>query len=227
MKAPKNTNQNPFMHIGLLLTSATIMAAFTYSGKEKIKKELSDVQAVQLSYTIEKEKKPEEKKHLLEPKKKNPEKTTTLNKSVTSDAKKTKNSNKSINTNVSVKGLDITFNPDPNYKIINVAPIIVDFPDKEAVFMGGYSAMNKYINHNLKLNKLYNLINKDEFLVNVEFIVSENGQIVEVIMKETVALELKNEVYKLMMGMPNWVPAELNGRKVSTRVFLPIRIYFQ
>ena len=39
--------------------------------------------------------------------------------------------------------------------------------------------MNKYIIHNLNLNKLHDIIDRDEILVNVEFIVSENGQIID------------------------------------------------
>ena len=137
------------------------------------------------------------------------------------------NKTKSIDNNVKVKGIDINFNTNPNYAIVNIEPVVVDFPDVEAEFTGGYSEMNKYITHNLKLNELYSLINTNELLVPVEFIVSENGKIIDVKIKDKVNYELKNQIINLMKGMPKWIPAELNGRKVSSRIFLPIRIYFQ
>ena len=87
--------------------------------------------------------------------------------------------------------------------------------------------MNKYIIHNLNLNKLHDIIDTDEILVHVEFIVSENGQIIDVKLNKSVDHELRIQIEELMKGMPLWTPAELKGRKVSSRIFLPIRIYFQ
>ena len=142
-------------------------------------------------------------------------------------SKITKNSTKALNNNIKVKGIDINFNTNPNYQIVNVEPVVVDFPDVEAEFTGGYSEMNRYITHNLNLNRLYDLINANELLVPVEFIVSEYGKIIDVKIQDKVNYELKNQIINLMKGMPNWIPAELNGRKVSSRIYLPIRIYFQ
>ena len=131
------------------------------------------------------------------------------------------------NPDVVIKGLDLNFDPDPKYKIIDVVPTVVDFPDKEAEFTGGFNEMNKYIIHNLNLNTLHELIQEDEILVHVEFIVSEEGEIIDVKLKESIEFELKFQIQQLMKRMPPWVPAELKGRKVSSRIFLPIRIHFQ
>ena len=185
------------------------------------------VEPVEINYTIEKTKKPEIKKPILRTKKAAKQVDTNIKKNVSSTSKITKNSTKALNNNIKVKGIDINFNTNPNYQIVNVEPVVVDFPDVEAEFTGGYSEMNRYITHNLNLNRLYDLINANELLVPVEFIVSEYGKIIDVKIQDKVNYELKNQIINLMKGMPNWIPAELNGRKVSSRIYLPIRIYFQ
>ena len=228
MIKPQNSSQKTYVYQGVVLTSAMVLAAFTYSEKDQLETELSMVEPVEINYTIEKTKKPEIKKPILRTKKAAKQVATNIKKNVSSTSKITKNSTKALNNNIKVKGIDINFNTNPNYKIVDIIePVIVDFPDIEAEFTGGYSEMNKYIIHNLKLNELYSLINTNELLVPVEFIVSENGKIIDVKIKDKVNYELKNQIINLMKGMPKWIPAELNGRKVSSRIFLPIRIYFQ
>ena len=227
MIKPQNIGQKTYVYLGIVLTSAMVLAAFTYSEKDQLDKELSKVEPVKINYTIEKTKKPKNKKPINTPKKEAKQETTNIKKNVSSTSKITKNTTKTINNNVKVKGIDINFNTDPNYKIVNIIEPVVDFPDVEAEFKGGYSEMNKYITHNLNLSRLYDLINANELLVPVEFIVSEYGKIIDVKIQDKVNYELKNQIINLMIGMPNWIPAELNGRKVSSRIFLPIRIYFQ
>ena len=227
MIKPQNSSQKTYVYQGVVLTSAMVLAAFTYSEKDQLETELSMVEPVEINYTIEKTKKPEIKKPILRTKKAAKQVATNIKKNVSSTSKITKNSTKALNNNIKVKGIDINFNTNPNYQIVNVEPVVVDFPDVEAEFTGGYSEMNRYITHNLNLNRLYDLINANELLVPVEFIVSEYGKIIDVKIQDKVNYELKNQIIILMKGMPNWIPAELNGRKVSSRIYLPIRIYFQ
>jgi hypothetical protein len=227
MIKPQNNSQKTYVYLGVVLSSAVVLAAFTYSEKDQLDTELSKVEPVEINFTIEKTKKPEIKKPRTIPRKATKQVATNIKKNVSSTSKITKNTTKSINNNVKVKGIDINFNTNPNYKIVNIIEPVVDFPDVEAEFKGGYTEMNKYITHNLNLNELYDLINTNELLVPVEFIVSEYGKIIDVKIKDNVNYELKNQIINLMKGMPNWIPAELNGRKVSSRIFLPIRIYFQ
>ena len=86
--------------------------------------------------------------------------------------------------------------------------------------------MNKYIIHNLNLNKLHDIIDTDEILVHVEFIVSENGQIIDVKLNTSVDHELRIQIEEL--DERNALDSSrIEGRKVSSRIFLPIRIYFQ
>ena len=228
MNKPKTNKHQTNVFTGILLTSSMILAAFTYSEKEELEKELKEKAPVKIEYTIEKAKKPKEKKPIIPPKKKQNKITTSLKKDITSTVNKvTSNNSKTVESRSEVKGLNINFDPDPNYNIIDIDPVIVDFPDKEAEFIGGYTEMNKYIIHNLNLNMLHDIIDIDEILMHVEFIVSENGQIIDVKLNTPVHTELKIQIEELMKGMPHWTPAELKGRKVSSRIYLPIRIYFQ
>ncbi len=227
MIEPKNKSQNTYVYLGVVLASAMVLAAFTYSEKDQLETELSKIEPVEIDFTIEKIKKNKIKKPVVSTRKATKQLATNIIKNVSSTSKSTKNTTKSINNNLKAKNIDINFNQNPNYKIVNIVPEIVDFPDIEAEFTGGYSEMNKYITHNLNLNKLHSLINTNDLLIPVEFIVSEYGKIIEVKVKDKVNFELKNQIINLFKGMPNWIPAELDGRKVSSRIFLPIRIYFQ
>ena len=227
MIKPQNNSTKTYIYLGLVITSAMVLAAFTYSEKDQLEAELSKAEPVEINFTMEKTKKPQIKKPVRKPRKEVKQVATNIKKNVSSTSKIKQSKTKSIDNNVKVKGIDINFNTNPNYQIVNIEPVVVDFPDVEAEFTGGYSEMNKYITHNLNLNELYDLINTDELLVPVEFIVSEYGKIIDVKIQDKVNYELKNQIINLMKGMPNWIPAELNGRKVSSRIFLPIRIYFQ
>lgn len=227
MKKSQHSHQKSYVSIGILFTSALILAAFTYSEKEQIQFELSKIRATEINYTIEPTNKPVEKAKPIRQKKRVEKRTTSLVKDITSTAQKTTNKNTQIKSNVTLKGLNIKYGKDPDYKITEVIPDIVIFPDVEASFNGGFIEMNKYITHNLNLNLLENFTNKDEFLIHIEFIVGSNGEISGIQIKERVSYELQKEINELMTEMPKWIPAELNGRKVNSKIFLPIRIYFK
>ena len=79
--------------------------------------------------------------------------------------------------------------------------------------------MNKYIIHNLNLNKLHDIIGTDEILVHVEFIVSENGQIIDVKLDKSVDHELRIQIEELMKGMPLWTPTRIEGKKSKLKNF--------
>ena len=227
MKKPQHSQQKPYVSIGILFTSALILAAFTYSEKDQVQFELSKIRATEINYAIEPTKKPIEKAKPIIQKKRIEKRTTSLVKDITSTAQKTTNKNTKITSNVTLKELNIKYGKDPDYKITEVIPDIVIFPDVEARFNGGFIEMNKYITHNLNLNLLENFTNKDEFLIHIEFIVGSNGEISGIQIKERVTSELQKEIIELMTEMPKWIPAEFSGRKVNSKIFLPIRIYFK
>ena len=228
MKPVDNSKESKFIFVGILFTSALILAAFTYSNEELYVSEDTVNTTSQITYQIENVKKPK----LNLPKTKiektqQKEKTINIKKQVSANTKKVANKNKSVNTNVQVKGINLKFDPEIKYKVIDIIPEIVDFPDTEASFIGGFGQMTKYIVHNLNLNRLNNLGFDNEMVVHVEFVVSSDGKNSSVKTLEEIPYQLKTEITKMMKSMPSWIPAEFKGRKVNSRVNLPIRIHLQ
>ena len=86
--------------------------------------------------------------------------------------------------------------------------------------------MNRFIVHNLNLNNI-ELQDMNEFLVNVEFVINEKGEISEIKTKKRYSKTIEKEVFRMINSMPRWIPGEVQGRKVKSRVHLPIRIYLQ
>jgi TonB family protein len=98
---------------------------------------------------------------------------------------------------------------------------VIDFPEVEASFPGGVEAMQKYIAENVVYPK--KALKKGESgKVFVRFTVTENGDVDDVKIIRGVSLELDKEALRVVKSMPAWSPAEKNGKKVSTRVSLPI-----
>ena len=64
MNKPKTNKHQTNLFIGIVLTSSMILAAFTYSEKEEIEKELEKKAPVKIEYTS-KVKKPKKKNQLL------------------------------------------------------------------------------------------------------------------------------------------------------------------
>ena len=112
------------------------------------------------------------------------------------------------------------------YKVIPVKPEIVDFPDQEARFSGGIREMTKFIINNLELNRM-TLFGFNEFLVHVEFVVDDFGVIHKIKVQGKHDPSIIGEVKRMIQSMPKWIPGEVNGRSVSTRMYLPIRIDLQ
>jgi protein TonB len=95
--------------------------------------------------------------------------------------------------------------------------------DKEAEFPGGNSALIKYISTNLQY--------PGEFAewqgsIYVTFIVDNLG----IIRHECIYIHhfeeitpIEIEALKLIKGMPKWTPAEIDGNKVYSRRYLPIK----
>lgn len=103
---------------------------------------------------------------------------------------------------------------------------IVRYPDQEAQFPGGSAKMKKYIIEHLQYPKI-------EFetppygKVFVEFIVNIDGSIEQVEIQKGGIKELDEMYIQLVKNMPNWIPAEVDGKKVRSRILLPFSIHFQ
>jgi TonB family protein len=106
--------------------------------------------------------------------------------------------------------------------------IITDDPDENGVFFaaeidaqfpGGMVEMKKFIASNLKYpNREVSYQGK----VYVSFVVGKDGGIEDEKVFRGVSKELDAEALRVIRAMPNWIPAENNGKIVAAKVRLPI-----
>lgn len=124
---------------------------------------------------------------------------------------------KFINNNYKyIKEMPIQSNSDTQ----NEKPIIYTATEKEAVFNGGNSKLNQYISQNLNVPESAQYFSGK---VIVNFVVNENGSVSNVEIKQTIPIELKNEIEKLFKNMPNWTPAKSQGKNVKMKKTMPIQ----
>jgi TonB family protein len=98
---------------------------------------------------------------------------------------------------------------------------ILDFPDLEAEFPGGSSAMQTWISNNVHYPETS--IEKDEQgKVYLSFVVEPNGEITNIIVERGVSQDLDREAKRVVRSMPRWNPGVASGSKVRTRCRLPI-----
>lgn len=98
---------------------------------------------------------------------------------------------------------------------------IVDFPDVETEFKGGADAMQKFINKHVKYPQ--EAIEQNiQGRVYLSFVVDAKGRIRDVEVDRGVHPSLDDAAVDVIEAMPKWKPGEMNGKKVATRVRVPI-----
>jgi TonB family protein len=92
---------------------------------------------------------------------------------------------------------------------------------KQAQFPGGKEEMFAYMGNQIKYPKTA----QKEGLsgkVLISFTIKEDGKIAFVQIKQGVSEELNNEAVRVIKNMPNWTPAEIEGKPVASQMVLPI-----
>lgn len=98
---------------------------------------------------------------------------------------------------------------------------IVSFPDVDAKFPGGAEALMKFIQDNIQYPETAKTAHI-EGKVYVSYIVELDGSITNIKVERGASKELNNEAKRVVGLMPNWIPAESQGKKVRSRCILPI-----
>jgi TonB family protein len=93
--------------------------------------------------------------------------------------------------------------------------------DKKAQFPGGNEAFMKYMKENLRYPKDAKRYGK----VIVEFTVKKNGKCKDFNIKKGVSEILDYSAVETLQGMPIWEPAVKDGKKVESKMTLPV--YFK
>jgi protein TonB len=112
---------------------------------------------------------------------------------------------------------------DSSSKETVVIPDTFEFVEKPAEFPGGNDALNKYLAKEISYPKEA----RDSGIqgkVYVKFVIEKDGSIGETIIlnKGKNHTSLETETLRVIKQMPNWTPAEHNGKIVRSYYTLPI-----
>ncbi|MFM7636468.1 MAG: energy transducer TonB [Crocinitomicaceae bacterium] len=95
------------------------------------------------------------------------------------------------------------------------------FPDVEAEFTSGDSAMQKWLSQNLVYPEIA-MERGEQGRVYLKFVVEKDGTISNVEVIKGVSRDLDNEAKRLVRAMPGWKPGESKGLKVRSSFTMPI-----
>lgn len=213
----------PSLFVGLNYITAIVLATFTYR-VPVYSKENEKVELISANIIYEEVFDEEPKEIISQPqiKKPKPQKEIDLNQEV----KTIDNTNKKIDEKI-VEVVDIDFDETfETTETIGTYDPIVDFPDIEASFGGGYAKMAEWLQKNLKYPKT-SIELDEQGKVYLRFIVERDGRITNVEIIKGVSKELNDEAKRLIKNMPKWTPGEVKGVKVRSMFTMPINFQLQ
>jgi periplasmic protein TonB len=108
-------------------------------------------------------------------------------------------------------------------KIVKDAHGVYNRADKEPEFPGGQSALSTYINKSLTYPQTA-VDNGTSGTMHVSFVVDEHGKVVDpqAMDGKNLGDDLVNQTLKVFSNMPMWTPGMVHGKKVKTRLEVPV-----
>lgn len=106
-------------------------------------------------------------------------------------------------------------------KVTNTSIPATDEAEKPAEFNGGMDALVKYMSTNIKYPEAA-AKNKVSGKVMTSFVITETGKVTDVKILRGVNAELDAEAKRVVEAMPDWIPAEKEGKKVKSEMILPV-----
>ena len=238
MNAKKNSRYDlerkriVFFQLGLLTSGAFTLAAFTYKSpvENDVQKQRVAAHEIQVIEEVQKE-----IPKLADPIPqvvKVPDVTTsgpTLNitQEVTSNINQTNNTLTDVKSEVGVGGVTVKtgdLDLDLGTAIVDIE--IVEIPAKDAQFIGGVAAMQKFINDNLNYPDDAIEMNM-QGRVYLSFVVERDGSVTNVSVERGVFQSMDREAARVVRSFPTWIPGEMPSGKVRTRVRVPINFTLQ
>jgi TonB family protein len=118
---------------------------------------------------------------------------------------------------------DFAFNniSDDFINNLRIMEPVVGFPDVEAEFTGGESAMQKWMQRNLVYPEM-SMEMGEQGKVYLRFIVEKDGTISNVEVIKGVSRDLDNEAKRVIRAMPEWKPGRSKGMTVRSSFTMPI-----
>lgn len=130
------------------------------------------------------------------------------------------NSSDDIDPEVGIESLGYDFGADvPVFDDLEAEIFI--WVDKEAAMVGGVPEMFKHIQTTVEYPEI-DIEGDVQGTVTMSFVVEKDGEITNIFVEKGVSRTLDREAKRIVRSFPKWVPAELDAKKVRTRVRLPI-----
>ena len=142
----------------------------------------------------------------------------------TMSAAKTADSAAAVQAKKKKKGkLSIAMAKADSAKMVKDAHGVYNRADKEPEFPGGEGALSSYINKNLPYPQSA-IDNGTTGTVHVSFVVDEHGKVVDpqAMDGKNLGDDLVNQTLKVFSNMPMWTPGMVRGKKVKTRLEVPV-----
>ena len=142
----------------------------------------------------------------------------------TMSAAKTADSAAAVKAKKKKKGqLSIAMAKADSAKMVKDAHGVYNRADKEPEFPGGESALSTYINKNLTYPQTA-IDNGTTGTVHVSFVVDEHGKVMDpqAMDGKNLGDDLVNQTLKVFSNMPMWTPGMVRGKKVKTRLEVPV-----
>ncbi len=142
----------------------------------------------------------------------------------TMSAAKTADSAAAVKAKKKKKGqLSIAMAKADSAKMVKDAHGVYNRADKEPEFPGGESALSAYINKNLTYPQSA-IDNGTTGTVHVTFVVDEHGKVMDpqAMDGKNLGDDLVNQTLKVFSNMPMWTPGLVHGKKVKTRLEVPV-----
>ena len=238
MNAKKNSRYDlerkriVFFQLGLLTSGAFTLAAFTYKSpvENDVQKQRVTAHEIQVIEEVQKEI-PKLADPIPQVVKSTDESTSgpTLNitQEVTSNINQTNNTSTEVKSEVGVGGVTVkTGDLDLDLGTVDVDIEIVEIPAKDAQFIGGVAAMQKFINENLNYPDDAIEMNM-QGRVYLSFVVERDGSVTNVSVERGVFQSMDREAARVVRSFPTWIPGEMPSGKVRTRVRVPINFTLQ
>ncbi len=211
----KNRTLN--FQVGLVVVLSLLLVAFNWNTKQRKLADLGTIMAVSLEDDMIQTRHKEKIKPPPPPKKRPG--VTVLEIIDNSEKETIGDIGTEFEPDLGMESTKINIAPEKEDNEDNI-PIILA-PSEPAMFKGGLAAMRTFLQKNLqypKDAKIYEIEGK----VSLRFTVDPNGRISDIEVLRSPDPILSQEAIRVVKSMPDWKPAKQAGRKVYTRLSIPI-----
>jgi len=104
-------------------------------------------------------------------------------------------------------------------KEISEPPVLYLYVDEMPKFIGGQSALKKFIDTNLKWPGEFD----GQGTVLTSFVITKDGSVKKIKIEKELCIECNNEAIRIIKLFPKWSPGKINHEKVEVMIYLPIK----